>query len=195
MIKTILKNLGLLCIFSFIFMYAGSFIAFFTNFLVFMEYPDRVCLSYAISCLLYLIAFYLYGQSNGYILTSKLRFDKKEQILGTIIGVLIYSLIAFVLIFCPKGIQRLPLNFYGIGVIQLYVFDHLFGSVTVSAKSAYTLVFAETPLFIGIRLLGLFVGRYMRISETPALDELNDRVVAERKEEKKSWKDSIINKE
>jgi len=191
MIKTILKNIGLLCIFSFLFLYAGSFIAFFTNFLVFMEYPDRVCLSYTISCLLYLVAFYLYGQSNGYILTSKLRFDKKEQILGTIIGVLIYSLIALVLIFCPKGIQRLPLNFYGIGMIQLFVFDHLFGFVTVSVKSAYTLVFIETPIFIGIRLLGLFVGRYMRVSETPALDELNDRVVAERKEEKRSWKDNI----
>ncbi len=196
MLKTIFKTTGILCMFSFIFKYGVSFIGILTNVLTFMEYPDRVNLSFVIGTLLYCVSFYLFAQSDGYNLTSKLRFNIKEQIIGTVIGVAIYSAIAAILIFCPSGLRRLFNPFYYITQMQLVVFDLFLDNINYTAKFANTLLVLETPIFIGIRLLGLFVGRHLRILETPGIKELIEKVQSDVQqpkpaEEKKSWRDSI----
>jgi len=197
MIKVTIKTLFLLCVFSFIFMNTYGFLNFFLNFAVFLTFDDRVAVSTAIASLLFFVIFFIFARTDGYNLTSKFRYDKRDQILGTVVGTLIYAFGALILIFCPKGIQNLFESIYYISVMQVYVIEYFVGIDLTTHTWVYTVILIETPLFIAIRLLGLFWGHSIKIQETPAYEELNEKIQAGKQEKepvvekKKSWKDSV----
>ncbi|MBQ2720298.1 MAG: hypothetical protein IJF23_02060 [Clostridia bacterium] len=197
MVKVTIKTLFLLCVFSFIFMYISGLLNFFFNFAVFLTLAARLAACMGIAALLFFVTFFIYAKTDGYNLTVKFRFDKKEQILGTIIGTLIYAFIALILIFCPSGIQKLFESIYYISIMEAFVIEYLVGSDLRSYTWFYTAILVNTPLFIAIRLLGLFWGHSIKIQETPAYEELNEKIQAGKQEKepvvekKKSWKDSV----
>lgn len=200
MLKTIFKTTGLMCLMSVLSMVVYTFLSWILNFFVFWELKERTTVALLISIVIYFISIFLFAKIEGYSLTYKCRFNKHEQFYGTVLGILIYSAVAFILIVSPVGIQNMFQAFYYIAALPAalfegYVFPDLRNFVTFSDAS-FTVVVIETPIFIALRLIGLWSGYRRKIAETPAIEELNEKIQSDVQlpkpsEEKKSWRDSI----
>lgn len=190
--KITFKTLGLLAIFSFFAMHINGYINFVTNFLVMLSYNTRLALSFMITLILYFIATYLLAKTDGYITTGKLKFDKKAQIEGTIIGSVIYLILSFLLAFAGKNIQNIFYQFFYNGYMVygiLYCLDIIEEN---GLMPSYFINIGIIPFITATRIFGLFRGRQIRINETPAFESQDlETVLVEEEIKKKSWQDSI----
>lgn len=190
--KITFKTLGLLAIFSFFAMHINGYINFGLNFLVMLSYNTRLALSFIITLILYFTATYLLAKTDGYITTGKLKFDKKAQTEGTVIGGVIYLILSFILAFSGDSIQNLFNQFFYNGYMIygiLYCLDII---EMKSLMASYFINIGIIPFIIATRLFGLFRGRQRRIQETPAFESQDlETVLVEEEIKKTSWRDSI----
>lgn len=195
MLKKAIKDFGLLVILSFLFMNVYGLLNVIFNFLVFISYIGRVTLSMVTSSILYLLVLYLLSKTKGYNITNtteKFGLDVSMQLYGTIIGTSLYFVISLVLFFCPSGVQELFLSFYYIGCMPYYCICQWFDIGTFSYDGCYICILIECPFLLLVRLLGLYNGRSIKITECPSLALYDSNINKElERTHKHSWKDSI----